>query len=115
MNVDRFRYLEFMRTQLFSVAVGFVSLIVIYLWLRPYSFRIASAALCCLGLLTLAPTSFASRQLALSQSVEASLPGVTARSVEQPRVVTLVIFALLNASASIGIVAWLLTAMHWYQ
>jgi len=115
MNAHRFRNVEFLLTHTFSVGVAFASLIVIYLWLRPYSFRIAIAALCCLGLLKRVHTFFASRQVDLSQSLEANLPGVTTRGVEQSRVVTLVIFALLNASASIGIVACLLTVMHWYR
>ena len=115
MNTQRFQSINFALNNSFSVAVGFLSLVAIYVWWRPYSFLIAMASLCTLAILKLVHSSLASRERSLTQSLEAGISGVTTTSVEQARFRALIAFALLNASASICGVASLLTVLHWYK
>lgn len=115
MNTRHLRNIAFSIDGTLSIAVGLVALVVIYLWLRPYSFVIAFTALACLAVLKLIYEALVKRERALSQSAETGIAGILPSQVEQVRIRVLVVSTLLNASASICGVACLLTALHWYK
>lgn len=115
MDAQLFRHLKFKADHTISVATGFVALIVIYAWLRPYAYVIAVGSLAMLALVKLSHDALAKRELRVSQEVDAEVSGVLPVDLRRARINVLVAFVLLNVVASVGVVACLLTVLWWYR